>query len=143
MRPLEVNLHNVVAVSRHPPSLCPVFSEADFPFLIGLLLQDLPVPVRHLCHVCLPGVVEQGSAILILSLFPLVVSPRGSKRLRRAQLLRLLLALGFFFLFAVSSVAFGTDSFLDSLTEFLASAAHPFTHFFTCRDGFTLLHLVA
>lgn len=41
MRPVEVNLHNVVAVSRHPPFLRPGFSEADFPFLIGLLLQDL------------------------------------------------------------------------------------------------------
>jgi hypothetical protein len=41
MRPVEVNLHNVVAVSRHPPFQRPGFPEADFPFLIGLLLQDL------------------------------------------------------------------------------------------------------
>lgn len=40
MSPVEVNPHNVVAVSRHPPLLRPGFSEADFPFLIGLLLQD-------------------------------------------------------------------------------------------------------
>ena len=41
MRPVEVNLHNVVAVSRHSPFLRAGFSQADFPFLIGLLRQDL------------------------------------------------------------------------------------------------------
>jgi hypothetical protein len=41
MRPVEVNLHNVVAVSRHFPLLRPGFSIPDFPSLTGLLLQDL------------------------------------------------------------------------------------------------------
>ena len=80
---------------------------------------------------------------VLLSCVAWLSPERKRKIIPATQLLRLLLGLGLLFLFAISSVAFGTDSFLDSLTEFLASAAHPFTHFFTCRDGFTLLHLVA
>jgi len=80
---------------------------------------------------------------VLLSCVAWLSPERKRKRIPATQLLRLLLGLGLLFLFAISAITPRTDSFLDSLTEFLASTAHSFTKFLACRNRLTFLHLVA